>query len=153
MAKRYCEYSLTVILYVIAANSDIAMSDGLKMAKELNTKGERTIGVLTKLDIMDKGTDPRKALLGEEIELKLGNVGVKNRSKQDLIDKILMKEEFQKEKEFFTTHPTYKIMAPGFFGTDVLIQMLTKILFIIIRHHLPLIIKSISENLKKQKMN
>lgn len=149
MAKRYCEDNLTVILCVIAANSDIATSDGLKMAKEIDTKGERTIGVLTKLDIMDRGTDARRALLGEEIELKLGYVGVKNRSKQDLIDRIPMKEAFKKEKEFFTTHPAYKTMAPGFYGTDVLIQKLTKILFTIIRKHLPRIIKSINENLKK----
>ena len=53
MAKRYCEDPLTIILCVIAGISDIATSDGLKMAKELDTKGERTIGVLTKLDIMD----------------------------------------------------------------------------------------------------
>lgn len=149
MATRYCEDPLTIILCVIAANSDIATSDGLKMAKEIDKKGERTIGVLTKLDIMDEGTDARKALMGEEIPLKLGYVGVKNRSKQDLIDRISMKESFKKEKEFFKSHPAYKNMAPGYYGTDVLIQKLTKILFKIIRKHLPHIINSIDENIRK----
>ena len=93
MAKRYCEDPLTIILCVIAANSDIATSDGLKMAKEIDVNGVRTLGVLTKLDIMDAGTDARKALMGEEIPLKLGYVGVKNRSKQDLVNKIPMAEE------------------------------------------------------------
>ena len=80
MAKRYCEDPLTIILCVIAANSDIATSDGLKMAKELDKNGTRTLGVLTKLDIMDKGTDAKKVLLNQEIPLALGYIAVKNRS-------------------------------------------------------------------------
>ena len=149
MARRYCEDPLTIILCVIAANSDIATSDGLKMAKEIDVNGTRTLGVLTKLDIMDQGTDARKALMNEEIPLKLGYVGVKNRSKQDLVDKIPMQEAFKKEKNFFLNHPVYKRMGPGYYGTDVLIQKLTKILFRVIREHLPHIIKSINDNIKK----
>ena len=148
MAKRYCDDPLTIILCVIAANSDIATSDGLKMAKEIDVNGVRTLGVLTKLDIMDKGTDAGKALRNEEIPLKLGYVAVKNRSKQDLIDKVPMKEVFKKEKDFFMSHPVYKRLS-GCFGTDVLIQKLTKIYFRVIRDHLPTIIKAINENIRK----
>ena len=149
MAKRYCEDPLTIILCVIAANSDIATSDGLKMAKEIDVNGVRTLGVLTKLDIMDAGTDARKALMGEEIPLKLGYVGVKNRSKQDLVNKIPMAEAFRKEKEFFSTHPVYKKMSPGYTGTDVLIKKLTKVFFRVIREHLPNIIRAINDNIRK----
>ena len=149
MAKRYCEDPLTIILCVIAANSDIATSDGLKMAKEIDVNGVRTLGVLTKLDIMDAGTDARKALMGEEIPLKLGYVGVKNRSKQDLVNKIPMAEAFKKEKEFFSTHPVYKKMSPGYTGTDVLIKKLTKVFFRVSREHLPNIIRAINDNIRK----
>ena len=149
MAKRYCEDPLTIILCVIAANSDIATSDGLKMAKEIDVNGVRTLGVLTKLDIMDAGTDAKKALMGEEIPLKLGYVGVKNRSKQDLVNKIPMAEAFKKEKEFFSTHPVYKKMSPGYTGTDVLIKKLTKVFFRVIREHLPNIIRAINDNIRK----
>ena len=149
MAVRYCKDPLTIILCVIAANSDIATSDGLKLAKEIDVGGTRTIGVLTKIDIMDKGTDAKKALMGEEIPLKLGYVGVKNRSKQDLIDKIPMSVAVKKEKDFFRNHPVYRTMPPGYYGTDVLIQKLTKVLFKVIRENLPRIIKSINDNIKK----
>ncbi len=149
MATRYCEDPLTIILCVIAANSDIATSDGLKLAKEIDVNGVRTIGVLTKLDIMDAGTDAKKALMNEEIPLKLGYVGVKNRSKQDLINKIPMAEAVKKEKEFFHKHPVYSKMPAGYYGTDVLIQKLTKIYFRVIREHLPKIIKTINDNIKK----
>lgn len=50
------------------------------MARELDPKGLRTIGVITKIDIMDKGTDARNMLMGKDVPLRLGYVGVKNRS-------------------------------------------------------------------------
>ena len=148
MCRRYADDPLTIILCVIAANSDIATSDGLKLAKEIDTSGSRTLGVLTKLDIMDAGTDARKALMNEEIPLKLGYVGVKNRSKQDLIDKIPMAEASRKEREFFKSHPAYKNLPAGHLGTDVLINKLTKIYFRIIRENLPRIIKAINDRVK-----
>lgn len=37
---------------------------------------------------MDRGTDARKMLLGKEVELKLGYIGVKNRSQADINDKM-----------------------------------------------------------------
>ena len=148
MAIRYIDDPLTIILCVIAVNCDIAISDGLKLAKEIDKSGSRTLGVLTKLDIMDSGTDARKALMNEEIELKLGYVGVKNRSKQDLINKLSMAETSRKEKEFFKSHPVYKNLPAGHLGTDVLINKLTKIYFRIIRENLPNIIKAINERVK-----
>lgn len=148
MAKKYCDDPMTIILCVIQANSDIAVSDGLQMARDIDKEGKRTLGVLTKLDIMDHGTDARKALMNEEISLKLGYVGVKNRSKQDLVDKIPMKAALKKEKDFFTNHPVYKRMAPGYLGTDILIQKLTKILFGIIKEHLPSIVRAINDQIK-----
>ena len=149
MAIRYIDDPLTIILCVIAANNDIATSDGLKLAKQIDVSGSRTLGVLTKLDIMDAGTDARKALMNEEIELKLGYVGVKNRSKQDLINKLSMAETSKKEKEFFKSHPVYKNLPSGHLGTDVLINKLTKIYFRIIRENLPRIIKAINDRVKK----
>ena len=148
MAIRYIDDPLTIILCVIAANNDIATSDGLKLAKQIDVSGSRTLGVLTKLDIMDAGTDARKALMNEEIELKLGYVGVKNRSKQDLINKLSMAETSKKEKEFFKSHPIYKNLPSGHLGTDVLINKLTKIYFRIIRENLPRIIKAINDRVK-----
>ena len=46
-----------IILAVTAANTDLANSDGLKLAREVDPEGQRTIGVLTKVDLMDEGTD------------------------------------------------------------------------------------------------
>jgi len=50
MAERYCRDPRTIILCVIPANQDISTSDGLKMAREIDMNGDRTIGVITKVN-------------------------------------------------------------------------------------------------------
>lgn len=62
MAARYCGDPRTIILCVLPANADMTTSDGLQMARELDPKGIRTIGVITKIDIMDKGTNASRML-------------------------------------------------------------------------------------------
>lgn len=52
MLTKYISKSACIILAVTAANTDLANSDGLKMAREVDPEGTRTIGVLTKVDLM-----------------------------------------------------------------------------------------------------
>jgi dynamin 1-like protein len=54
-----------IILAVTPANADLATSDALRIAREVDPPGDRTIGVLTKVDIMDKGTDCRWGVDGQ----------------------------------------------------------------------------------------
>ena len=80
MAGRYVGDSRTIILCVIPANADMTTSDALQMARKLDPKGLRTIGVITKIDIMDRGVNAKRMLLGQEVPLRLGYVGIKNRA-------------------------------------------------------------------------
>lgn len=50
------------------------------MAREVDSKGIRTIGVITKIDIMDKGTNAKRMIEGKDVHLRLGFIGIKNRS-------------------------------------------------------------------------
>jgi replication fork clamp-binding protein CrfC len=91
MAHRYVSDSRTIILCVLPANADMTTSDGLQMARELDPKGIRTIGVITKIDIMDKGTNAKRMIEGKDVQLRLGFIGIKNRSQQSIIDRITVK--------------------------------------------------------------
>src|SRR5204862_3027136 len=71
-----------IILAVTAANTDLANSDGLKLAREVDPEGQRTIGVLTKVDLMDDGTDVVDILAGRIIPLRLGYVPVVHRGER-----------------------------------------------------------------------
>ena len=59
-----------------------------------------------------------------------------------------MAETIKKEKEFFKSHSSYKNLPPGYLGTDILINKLTKIYFKIIRENLPRIIKAINDRVR-----
>jgi len=148
MAAHYCKEERTIILCVIPANQDMSTSDGLQMARELDKSGERTIGVITKIDIMDKGTNAKKALMGLEIPLKQGFVGVKGRSQQDINDKMKVKRALELEKLFFANHTVYSTMPPGFCGTDNLTGKLTKVFFQHIKKSLPEVLKEITIKIK-----
>ena len=84
MVREFIEKPNCIILAVSAANQDIANSDGLQMARMVDPDGSRTVGVLTKLDLMDQGTDARDVLEGKVYPLKHGYIGVVNRSQRDI---------------------------------------------------------------------
>jgi hypothetical protein len=128
---------------VVAANADISTSDALQIARNIDPKGTRTIGVITKIDIMDRGTNAKTMLLGTDIPLKLGYVGIKGRSNQDIKDGVTVKKGLEEERKFFASHSVYSTMPPGHTGTDSLTQKLTKILYAHIRTYLPEIYKEI----------
>lgn len=148
MSARYCGDPRTIILCVIPANADMSTSDSLQMAKELDPNGIRTLGVITKIDIMDQGTNAKKMLMGEEITLKLGYVGVKGRSKLDIDNNVTVKQGLDAEKKYFASHPIYSTLPSGFVGTDILSSKLTKILFNHIRTFLPEISKEINAKIR-----
>ncbi|KAG8949978.1 Dynamin- GTPase protein [Tulasnella sp. 424] len=100
-----------VILAVSAANVDLANSDSLKLARSVDPQGRRTIGVLTKLDLMDAGTNATDILNGRVYPLKLGFIGVVNRSQQDINASLPMKDAMEHESEFFKSHPAYRNIA------------------------------------------
>lgn len=52
MLMRFITKPACIILAVSPANQDLANSEGLKMAREVDPEGTRTIGVLTKVDLM-----------------------------------------------------------------------------------------------------
>lgn len=88
MCRYYCRDENTIILCVLPANQDLSTQDSLVMAKKLDKDGSRTLGVLTKVDLMDEGTDCSKILMNKEIKLKLGYVAVKGRSQAEVNRKV-----------------------------------------------------------------
>ncbi|WWD16678.1 hypothetical protein CI109_101108 [Kwoniella shandongensis] len=125
-----------VILAVSPANVDLANSDALKLARTVDPRGLRTLGVLSKLDLMDAGTNALDILTGRTYPLKLGFVGVVNRSQQDINEDVPMEDARQKEEDFFKQHPVYRNIAHRC-GTKYLAKTLNAVLMNHIREKLP----------------
>ena len=86
----------------------MSTSDAIKLSREVDPNGDRTIGVLTKLDLMDKGMDARQILLNEHrIKLKRGFIGVKCRSPDDIRTNKSLSKAIVEEKTFFAEHTAY----------------------------------------------
>lgn len=149
MAHRYVSDPRTIILCVLPANADMTTSDGLQMARECDPKGIRTIGVVTKIDIMDRGTNAKRMIEGKDVALRLGFIGIKNRSQQDIMDRVSVKDAIEKEKLYFSTHPVYSTMQQNLLGIGNLTTKLTRILFTHIKHSLPDIMKEIRTKVKE----
>ena len=73
-----------LILAVSPANADLANSDALQIAKEVDSLGTRTIAVITKLDLMDEGTNAQEILENKLLPLRRGYFGVVSRSQRDI---------------------------------------------------------------------
>jgi len=124
----------SIILAVSPANMDMATSESLKIARDIDPDGRRTLAVITKLDLMDAGTDAIDILCGRVIPVKLGIIGVINRSQQDIIDKKDIKDAIRDEASFLQRkYPTLATRN----GTPYLAKTLNRLLMHHIRDCLP----------------
>ncbi|XP_021276050.1 dynamin-related protein 3A-like isoform X2 [Herrania umbratica] len=136
MIMAYITNENCIILAVSPANSDLATSDALQIAKLADPTGSRTVGVITKLDIMDRGTNACNFLLGRVVPLKLGYVGVVNRCQEDINKNRSIREALAYEERFFHDHPVYNGVSDRC-GIPQLANRLNQILEQHIRRDLP----------------
>uniref|UniRef100_A0A8C8JY42 Dynamin-1-like protein n=1 Tax=Oncorhynchus tshawytscha TaxID=74940 RepID=A0A8C8JY42_ONCTS len=124
----------SIILAVTAANTDMATSEALKVAREVDPDGRRTLAVVTKLDLMDAGTDAMDVLMGRVIPVKLGLIGVVNRSQLDINNKKTVADAIRDEYAFL--QKKYPSLANRN-GTKYLARTLNRLLMHHIRDCLP----------------
>lgn len=146
MVRSYVEKPNCIILAISPANQDIATSDAIKLAREVDPSGERTFGVLTKLDLMDKGTNALDVLEGRSYRLQHPWVGIVNRSQADINKNVDMINARRKEVEYFESSPEYGHMAHKM-GSEYLAKLLSKHLETVIRQRIPSIIALINKTI------
>ena len=127
---KYMREKNCIILAVSAATSDIATSQSIQMAKEVDPNRKRTVAVRTKLDLVDEGTEEevRKTLAGEILPFKKGIVGVINRSQKDINNNSTIQDSIEKERMFFEEH------YPELLDTHRTPNLLSKLQRILIEH-------------------
>ncbi|XP_057777573.1 phragmoplastin DRP1C isoform X2 [Salvia miltiorrhiza] len=146
MVRSYVEKPNCIILAISPANQDIATSDAIKLAREVDATGERTFGVLTKLDLMDKGTNALDVLEGRSYRLVYPWVGIVNRSQADINKNVDMIAARQKEREYFESSPEYGHLSHKM-GAEYLAKLLSQHLEKVIRQRIPSIIALINKTI------
>ncbi|KAI9785813.1 MAG: hypothetical protein M1835_003243 [Candelina submexicana] len=146
MVRRYIESPRTIILAVLAANVDIATTEILDMAAEVDSTGQRTLGILTKPDLVDKGAeqDIIDLVRGRKKKLKLGYCVVRNRGKQER--NLSSIERNRIELEFFKGDP-WSSLDKSRVSISALSPRLRDLLSRITRHEFPTVIREIADRL------
>lgn len=146
----YIDNPETIILAVMPARTDIEADIALDLIKECDSEGKRTIGILTKLDLMNEGTDVTNYLenrVSKDLQLKLGYYGIKNRSKMDMTSMNVL-DGLKSEHEFFSNHRIYSNNKyKDNLGIPSLCKNLSSVLVKSLKRNLPTILEKINSEL------
>ncbi|KAG9240272.1 dynamin GTPase [Calycina marina] len=108
LVDSYLESPRTIILAVVQGSNDIANQGIVRRARKFDPDGQRTVGIITKPDLVNQGTEARIARLAKNedtTKLKLGYFLLKNPTPIELEAGISLSMRSQKELDFFSSSP------------------------------------------------
>ncbi|XP_071994905.1 interferon-induced GTP-binding protein Mx-like isoform X1 [Engystomops pustulosus] len=152
LIRTYINRQETINLAVIPCNVDIATTEVLEMAREVDPTGERTIGVLTKPDLVDKGAEGEvvRVVHNRVYSLRKGYMMVKCRGQMEIQNNISLEEAIDNEKKFFENHGQFSfLLTRGQASIPHLADRLTKELVYHISKTLPSIDQQIRSKLRE----
>ncbi|XP_053172736.1 interferon-induced GTP-binding protein Mx-like [Scomber japonicus] len=152
LIQKFITKQETISLVVVPCNVDIATTEALKMAQQVDPDGERTLGILTKPDLVDKGTE--ETVIGiahnEIIHLKKGYMIVKCRGQKEITEKVSLTEAIEREKAYFKDHVYFHTLYnDGLATVPKLAEKLTLELVHHIERSLPRLGEQIEEKLEQ----
>ncbi|KAL0398002.1 UNVERIFIED_CONTAM: Dynamin-related protein 5A [Sesamum calycinum] len=136
MVRSYIEKPNCIILAISPANQDLATSDAIKISREVDPKGERTFGVLTKIDLMDKGTDAVDVSYIRRLLIFYYIIELFMMFKFRTLKNVDMIAARRREREYFAQTPEYKHLAHRM-GSEHLGKVLSKHLEAVIKSRIP----------------
>uniref|UniRef100_A0A9J7YU96 Myxovirus (influenza virus) resistance G n=2 Tax=Cyprinus carpio TaxID=7962 RepID=A0A9J7YU96_CYPCA len=149
LITRYIEKQETINMVVVPCNTDIATTEALKMAQQVDPEGKRTVGILTKPDLIDRGTETKilDIVQNKTFPLRKGYIMVKCRGQHQINEKISLEEAAETERDFFQKHSFFRCLLNEDKATiKSLATKLTQNLVDHIKKSLP----QLNEQIKKQ---
>ncbi|KAM4700046.1 interferon-induced GTP-binding protein Mx2-like [Discoglossus pictus] len=151
MIQKYIKRQETICLAVIPSNVDLATTEALEMAREVDPTGERTLGILTKPDLVDKGSEVEvlHVVQNEVYKLEKGYMMVKCRGQQEIQNNLSLQDALNNERAFFEEHEYFRVLLEDGYATiPCLAEKLTNELVAHIIKTLPSLEKHIKDKLK-----
>jgi GTPase SAR1 family protein len=105
MVESYVRSSRTIVLAVVQATNDIANQVIVQLARQHDPEGERTVGIITKPDLINEGSEASLALLANNrsnVKLHLGFFLLKNPTPSEVDNGINPQQRSQRELSFFS---------------------------------------------------
>jgi hypothetical protein len=153
LVDSYISDPRTIILAVVQAGNDIANQSIIKKSRQFDKDGERTVGIITKPDLINQGSERRIALLAsnkDSTKLKLGFFLVKNPAPNELTRGVTPEQRQKDEIQYFYTPPwKEQSLDPGRVGIVSLRKYLQKLLDRHIEKELPKVRNDVRKLLEK----
>jgi hypothetical protein len=151
MVTAYLQSSRTIVLAVVQASNDVATQKIIRLARQYDPEGQRTVGIITKPDLINVGSESRIARTAKNqdtIKLKLGFFLVKNPTPTEIKEQISMTSRSQRELQFFSAPEwTSQQLDMNRVGVDKLRQFLQVLLDSHIEKELPKVRDEIKKSL------
>ena len=148
LVGNYMKNPRSIILAVVSAKNDIGNQIVLRRAREVDPKGMRTLGIITKPDTLASNSSSENAFIAlarnEDVNFQLGWHVVKNLD--STADATQSGSRDEQEARYFT-QSNFKYLPPSSLGISSLRSRLSKVLFDQIRVELPHLIKDIESRI------
>lgn len=151
LTKKYVENENALVLCVLPATDDFHNSKALRLAEELDPHGDRTIGVVTKVDNLPPGSDlvARMAGQGEgAISLKHGFFAVRNRTQTEIDEQLAIEDVVKRETELFESDAVLRRIPSGQCGMPKLLDKVCEEQSAAIDSYIPKLKKTAAEMLR-----
>jgi GTPase SAR1 family protein len=139
MTQHYISKPRTICLAVVSAAVDYATQDILKRVQDVDPKGVRTLGIITKPDRVD-GAGSKQAFLelarNQDIVFKLGWHVLKNRDPEETSAGTSLDQRKESETNWFKEH-FMSALPTNMVGIDSLRRRLSLLLFQHVKRELP----------------
>lgn len=137
MVKGYMDNPRSVMLAVVPANTDLATQEILELAAEADVHGDRTLGVLTKPDLVDKGAESGVVDLveGRTRPMKLGWHIIRNPGQKELQSTTVARNEL--EAAFFRSTDPWSSVEKDKVGIDSLRIRIKDVLSLLVKREFP----------------
>lgn len=137
MVKGYMDNPRSVMLAVVPANTDLATQEILELAADADVHGDRTLGVLTKPDLVDKGAESGVVDLveGRTRPMKLGWHIIRNPGQKELQFTTVARSEL--EAAFFRSTAPWSSIEKDKVGIDSLRVRIKEVLSSLVKREFP----------------
>lgn len=144
VVQSYMKEPRSIILAVVSAKNDFANQIVLRLARGADESGRRTMGVITKPDVLTPGSETEKMFVSlaknQEVEFRLGWHVLKNMDTEQVRGSLADRDA--QERHFFS-QGVWEFMPPMLLGIDGLRERLSKLLLSQIATELPSLIEEI----------
>lgn len=108
MVNSYLENPRTIVLAVVEASNDIANQGVIRMSKKFDRSGQRTVGIITKPDLINLAAEGRIAALAKSqlsTRLGLGFFLLKSPTLRERENNLPQKQRSENELRYFQCSP------------------------------------------------